>query len=55
MFSHLVIGTNDLEKAKLFYDAVLGARSHCEGLSDNNEKRRRYVYITDTGLFILSY
>ena len=25
MFSHVMIGTNDLEKAKSFYDAVLGA------------------------------
>ncbi|MGF6757704.1 catechol 2,3-dioxygenase-like lactoylglutathione lyase family enzyme, partial [Paraburkholderia sp. GAS42] len=25
MFSHVVVGTNDLEKAKRFYDAVLGA------------------------------
>ena len=24
MFSHIMIGTNDLEKAKVFYDALLG-------------------------------
>jgi catechol 2,3-dioxygenase-like lactoylglutathione lyase family enzyme len=24
MFSHIMIGTNDLEKAKAFYDALLG-------------------------------
>lgn len=24
MFSHIMIGTNDIERAKLFYDAVLG-------------------------------
>ena len=24
MFSHVMIGTNDLEKAKSFYDALLG-------------------------------
>jgi catechol 2,3-dioxygenase-like lactoylglutathione lyase family enzyme len=24
MFSHVMIGTNDLDKAKVFYDAVLG-------------------------------
>ena len=24
MFNHVMIGTNDIEKAKLFYDAVLG-------------------------------
>ena len=25
MFSHVMVGTNDLEKSKKFYDAVLGA------------------------------
>lgn len=24
MFSHVMVGTNDIERAKLFYDAVLG-------------------------------
>ncbi|MFM0093621.1 VOC family protein, partial [Paraburkholderia sediminicola] len=24
MFNHVVVGSNDLEKAKKFYDAVLG-------------------------------
>ena len=24
MFSHIMIGTNDLDKSKTFYDAVLG-------------------------------
>ena len=24
MFSHIMIGTNDLDKAKTFYDALLG-------------------------------
>jgi catechol 2,3-dioxygenase-like lactoylglutathione lyase family enzyme len=24
VFSHVMIGTNDLEKAKAFYDALLG-------------------------------
>jgi catechol 2,3-dioxygenase-like lactoylglutathione lyase family enzyme len=24
MFSHIMVGTNDLDRAKKFYDAVLG-------------------------------
>jgi catechol 2,3-dioxygenase-like lactoylglutathione lyase family enzyme len=54
MFSHVVVGTNDLKKAKRFYDAVLGALGYGEGLSDDNDKRRRYVYRAHTGLFIVT-
>ncbi|WP_321917624.1 MULTISPECIES: VOC family protein [unclassified Paraburkholderia] len=54
MFSHVAVGTNDLEKAKQFYDAVLGALGYDEGVNDDNEHRRRYVYRTDTGIFIIT-
>jgi catechol 2,3-dioxygenase-like lactoylglutathione lyase family enzyme len=54
MFSHVVVGTNDLEKSKCFYDAVLGALGYGEGLSDDNDKRRRYVYRAHTALFIVT-
>ncbi|MGV2293224.1 VOC family protein [Trinickia sp. YCB016] len=54
MFSHVVVGTNDLNKAKRFYDAVLGALGYGEGLSDDDDVRRRYVYRTNTGLFIVT-
>ncbi|MGF6720865.1 catechol 2,3-dioxygenase-like lactoylglutathione lyase family enzyme [Paraburkholderia sp. GAS41] len=54
MFSHVVVGTNDLEKAKRFYDAVLGALGYGEGLSDDNDKRRRYVYRGDTARFMVT-
>ena len=54
MFSHVAVGTNDLEKAKRFYDAVLGALRFGEGLNDDNALRRRYVYRTDTGIFIVT-
>jgi|SRR5689334_5955355 len=54
MFNHVVVGTNDLEKAKRFYDAVLGALGVAEGRSDHNERRRRYVYRTSTGTFYIT-
>ncbi|CAN7805804.1 VOC family protein [Paraburkholderia hospita] len=54
MFSHVVVGTNDLEKAKRFYDAVLGAIGYRDGLSDDDDQRRRYAYRGDTGLFIVT-
>ena len=33
MFNHVVVGSNDLEKAKRFYDAVLGTLGTGEGLN----------------------
>jgi catechol 2,3-dioxygenase-like lactoylglutathione lyase family enzyme len=54
MFSHVVVGTNNLERAKRFYDAVLGTLGYGEGINDDNEKRRRYVYRTETALFIIT-
>jgi catechol 2,3-dioxygenase-like lactoylglutathione lyase family enzyme len=54
MFSHVVVGTNDLEKAKRFYDAALGALGYAEGLGDDIGQCRRYVYRADTGLFIIT-
>ena len=54
MFSHVVVGTNDLKNAKRFYDAVLGAIGYGDGISDDNDQRRRYVYRGDAGLFIIT-
>src|SRR5580658_10452133 len=36
MFSHIMIGTNDLEKAKTFYDAVLGTLGVPPGAINGN-------------------
>jgi catechol 2,3-dioxygenase-like lactoylglutathione lyase family enzyme len=47
MFSHIMIGTNDLEQAKAFYDAALGALGVPEGVVD----RHRIFYRTKTGVF----
>jgi catechol 2,3-dioxygenase-like lactoylglutathione lyase family enzyme len=54
MFSHVVVGTNDLNQAKRFYDAVLGALGYGEGVSDDNDQRRRYLYRANGGLFIVT-
>ena len=51
MFSHVMIGTNDLEKAKHFYDAVLGALVYAEGLL---RSKGDYVYASDRGLFMVT-
>ena len=50
MFSHIMIGTNDLERAKTFYDALLGALGVPAGFVD----RHRIFYRTPTGVFSVS-
>ena len=50
MFSHIMIGTNDLDRAKSFYDAVLGALDVPPGAVD----RHRVFYRTPTGVFSVS-
>lgn len=47
MFSHIMIGTNDLDKSKAFYDAVLGALGVPAGAVD----RHRVFWRTPTGIF----
>ncbi len=50
MFSHVMIGTNDLDKAKSFYDAVLGTL----GIGPAAVDGHRIFYITPTGIFSVS-
>ena len=50
MFSHVMIGTNDLEKAKAFYDALLGTLDVRPAKVD----RHRIFYFTKTGVFSVS-
>ena len=50
MFSHVMIGTNDLDRAKSFYDALLGTLGVPAGFVD----RHRVFYMTPTGVFSVS-
>ena len=50
MFSHIMIGTNDLERAKGFYDALLGTLGVPPAMVD----RHRIFYRTPTGVFSVS-
>lgn len=50
MFSHIMIGTNNLERAKAFYDAVLGTLGVAPGFVD----RHRAFWRTPTGTFSVS-
>ena len=50
MFSHVMVGTNDLERAKSFYDALLGTL----GVPPGRVDRHRVFYRTATGIFSVS-
>ena len=50
MFSHVMVGTNDLERAKSFYDALLGTL----GVPPGRVDRHRVFYRTATGVFSVS-
>ena len=50
MFSHIMIGTNDVDRAKTFYDAVLGTLSVPPASVDGH----RIFYMTPTGVFSVS-
>jgi catechol 2,3-dioxygenase-like lactoylglutathione lyase family enzyme len=50
VFSHVMVGTNDLEKAKAFYDALLGTL----GVPPATVDRHRIFYLTKTGVFSVS-
>jgi catechol 2,3-dioxygenase-like lactoylglutathione lyase family enzyme len=50
MFSHIMIGTNDLDRAKAFYDALLATLDVPPAFVD----RHRIFYRTKTGVFSVS-
>jgi catechol 2,3-dioxygenase-like lactoylglutathione lyase family enzyme len=50
MFSHIMIGTNDLTRARTFYDAVLGTLGVPAGFVD----RHRIFWRTPAGVFSVS-
>lgn len=51
MFSHIMLGANDLAVSKAFYDAALGALGVRPGRTDD---RGRAFYMHDGGLLMLS-
>lgn len=51
MFSHIMVGANDLEASKKFYDATLGALGYAPGTQDD---KGRVFWMTPTGIFAIS-
>lgn len=55
MFSHVMVGSNDIERSKRFYDAVLGVLGVGEPLRNQNSNgQARLFYRHDGGTFCVS-
>ena len=51
MYSHIMVGANDVEASRIFYDAILGALGHGPGVIDD---KGRCFYFTDSGIFSIT-
>lgn len=51
MYSHMMVGSNDLEKSKRFYDATFKAMGGQEGRKD---EKGRLIYMHNDGIFIVT-
>ena len=51
MFSHIMVGANDIDASKAFYDATLGALGVAPGTVD---PKGRVFYFTPTGTFSIT-
>jgi len=51
MFSHIMVGSNDIARSKKFYDATLGALGIGPAITDPNG---RLFYMTPAGVFAVS-
>jgi catechol 2,3-dioxygenase-like lactoylglutathione lyase family enzyme len=51
MFSHVMVGSNDLDASKKFYDAIFTATGGREGKVD---PKGRLVYVNNGGIFLVT-
>ena len=51
MYSHIMVGSNDIDKAKTFYDNVLGALGSPPATVDD---KNRLIYMNNDGLFLVT-
>lgn len=51
MFSHVMIGSNDIARSKIFYDALLGAMGGKPGVQD---QKGRLIYVHGGGRFMVT-
>lgn len=51
MFSHVMVGSNDIDRSRIFYDAVFGALGAKPGRRDD---KGRLVYVHNGAAFMVS-
>ena len=51
MYSHNMVGSNDIERSKKFYDAVFGAMGGKPGIQDD---KGRLIYMHNGGIFLVT-
>ncbi len=51
MFSHMMVGSNDLARSKRFYDAVFGALGGNAAMEDD---KGRLIYMHNGGIYIVT-
>src|SRR6476659_2073506 len=50
VFSHVMVGVNNLEKSRKFYDAIFGAI----GIGPGVANKERYFYMSPAGVFAIT-
>jgi catechol 2,3-dioxygenase-like lactoylglutathione lyase family enzyme len=51
MFSHMMVGSNDIDRSKTFYDATFTAMG---GRAGSKDAKGRLMYLHNDGLFIVT-
>ncbi|MFT6913932.1 MAG: catechol 2,3-dioxygenase-like lactoylglutathione lyase family enzyme [Motiliproteus sp.] len=51
MFSHIMVGANDVQQSKVFYDAILATLGYGPGVID---PKGRCFYVNKSGVFALT-
>jgi len=51
MFSHVMVGSNDIGKSKAFYDALMKVLGYSEGVID---EKGRCLYVSKEGVFAIT-
>lgn len=51
MYSHMMVGSNDIARSKTFYDALFGAMGGRPGVQDD---KGRLIYMHNGGLFLVT-
>ena len=51
MYSHMMVGTNDVDRSKRFYDATFGAMGGRPGISDD---KGRLIYMHNGSMFLVT-